>query len=263
MGFTQLVGDAQVFLLIFARIAALVLAAPLTSSSSIPNLAKMGLALLAATLVFPGVQTAGYPIPENGLAYALLVAGEAMVGLVMAFFLVIVYAIFQLAGQMFSLQMGFGASQVFDPLAQIEIPIMGQFLNIVAMFVFVTVSGFQRIFLIGVDRSFRVFRAVDLVAIREDIVTEVVGRLSRLFEQALIISFPILGTLVLVYVAMGLIAKAAPQMNLLILGFPISIGVTFLVIFVAMPFVVEAFDRVIEEGFMLLLRVFANEGALP
>lgn len=262
MGFNQFVTDAQVFLLIFARIIALILAAPLTSSSSIPSLAKVGLALLSATLVFPGVSAAGYPIPENGLAFGLLLAGEAMVGLTMAFFLVIVYAIFQLAGQMFSLQMGFGASQVFDPLAQIEIPLMGQFLNIIAMFVFVTVSGFQRIFLIGVDRSFRVFRAVDLVLIREDIVFEVMGRLGLLFEQALIISFPVLGTLVLVYVAMGLIAKAAPQMNLLILGFPISIGVTFLVIFVALPFVVESFDRVIEEGFSILLRVFANPEAL-
>lgn len=258
MGFNQFVTDAQIFLLIFARIIALILASPLTSSRSIPNLAKIGLALLSATLVFPGVSAGGYPIPENALAYGLLLAGEVMVGLTMAFFLVIVYAIFQLAGQMFSLQMGFGASQVFDPLAQIEIPLMGQFLNIVAMFVFVTVSGFQRIFLVGVDRSFRVFRAVDLALIREDIVVQVMARLGALFQQALIISFPILGTLVLVYVAMGLIAKAAPQMNLLILGFPISIGVTFLVIFVALPFIVESFDRVIEDGFSLILRMLAS-----
>lgn len=256
MGFDGLVGNAQLFFLLFARIIAMLQFAPLLSSNSIPGLAKIALSLLAASLVFPMVQASGYPIPQSGLAYAFLAVGEAMIGVIMGFMLALVYAAFQTAGQMFSLQMGFGASQVFDPLAQIEIPLLGQFLNLVAMFVFVFTSGFQKIFLTGVYYSFQSVRAVDLVLLREDLLTSILQSLSELFQNALIISFPILGTLFLVQVVMGLLAKAAPQMNLLMLGFPLSIGVAFVLLFVSLPFLLEAFDRLINVGFERLLEFF-------
>jgi flagellar biosynthetic protein FliR len=248
--------NSQLFLLVFARVFALMAMAPMISSRSIPALARVGLALMVTALVFPGLSAAGYPIPDTGLAFVLLLIGEAMVGIITGFFLILVFATFQLAGQMFSLQMGFGASQVFDPLSQIQIPLMGQFLNLVAMLIFVNTSGFQKIFLVGVQRSFQRMRAVDLVLIRSDIAQQVMQRLSGLFQDALVIAFPILGTLVLVYVTMGLLAKAAPQMNLLVLGFPISIGVTFLVLLVGMPFLAEAISQLIDEGFELIQSMY-------
>ena len=202
------------------------------------------------------VHSSGYPIPQTGLGYALLAIGEAMIGIIAGFMLTLVYAAFQTAGQMFSLQMGFGASQVFDPLAQIQIPLLGQFLNLVAMFVFVFTKGFQRIFLTGVYYSFQSIRAADLVLLRGDLVTTMIRGLAGLFQNALIIAFPILGTLFLVQVVMGLLAKAAPQMNLLMMGFPISIGVAFLIMLVTIPYIMEAFDRLLTLGFEELLIMF-------
>jgi flagellar biosynthetic protein FliR len=256
MEFDGLILTSQIFFLLFVRVLAMLQFAPLLSSGSIPRLAKIALSLLAAALVFPMINQMGYPIPASGLAYALLALGEAMIGIISGFMLAIVYAAFQTAGQMFSLQMGFGASQVFDPLAQIEIPLLGQFLNLVAMFVFVFTDGFQRIFLIGVYGSFQAVRAIDLVLLREDLVMSMIRGLSGLFENALIISFPILGSLFLVQVVMGLLAKAAPQMNLLMLGFPLSIGVAFIIMLVSVPFLMSAFDRLISIGFDQLLAFF-------
>jgi len=256
MEFNGLILTSQIFFLLFARVFAMLQFVPLLSSSSIPGIAKIALSLLSASLVYPMVAQAGYPIPDTGLAYALLAVGEAMIGIITGFMLAIVYAAFQTAGQMFSLQMGFGASQVFDPLAQIEIPLLGQFLNLVAMFVFVFTAGFQRIFLTGVYRSFQAVRAVDLVLLRDDIVVSMIQGLSGLFENALIISFPILGSLFLVQVVMGLLAKAAPQMNLLMLGFPLSIGVAFIIMLVSIPFLMSAFDRLITIGFDQLHQFF-------
>jgi flagellar biosynthetic protein FliR len=253
-----IVQNAQLFLLLFVRVMALMQFAPLLNSGSIPGIAKIALSLMSALLVFPMVEASGYPIPDNGLQYAMLVVGEALIGIIIGFMLAVVYAAFQTAGQMFSLQMGFGASQVFDPLAQIEIPLLGQFLNIVAMFVFVFTAGFQKIFLTGVYYSFQSMRAIDLVLLREDIVMSLLGGLSALFQNALIISFPILGTLFLVQVVMGLLAKAAPQMNLLMLGFPLSIGVAFIVLLVITPFLMQAFDRLLSVGFDQLMRLFAG-----
>lgn len=248
--------NAQLFFLLFVRVIALLQFAPLLNSGSIPRLAKVALALLSAFLVFPMVQASGYPIPDSGLQYAFLALGEAMIGIITGFMLALVYAAFQTAGQMFSLQMGFGASQVFDPLAQIEIPLLGQFLNIVAMFVFVFTAGFQKIFLTGVYHSFESMRAIDLVLLRDDIITTLLQGLSSLFQNALVISFPILGTLFLVQVVMGLLAKAAPQMNLLMLGFPLSIGVAFIILMLIVPFLMQAFDRLIDLGFEQLLLLF-------
>lgn len=244
--------SSQLFLLLFARVFALAQVAPLISSRSIPSIARVALSLMVASLVFPQMASAGYPIPDTGLSYVLLLLGEVMIGVITGFFLILVFATFQLAGQMFSLQMGFGASQVFDPLSQIQIPLMGQFLNLAAMLIFVNISGFQKLFLIGVQRSFEQMRAIDLVLIREDIAVQVMRRLSGLFQEALIIAFPILGTLILVYVTMGILAKAAPQMNLLVLGFPISIGTSFVIIMVGMPFIAEAIEGLIETGFELV-----------
>ena len=249
MNFEPFVNNSQLFLLIFMRIFAMVQIAPLLSSSAIPQIAKIGLSGFTAIVIFPMVQKAGYTIPENGLAFGALILGEIAIGIIIGFFLIIFYTSFLVAGQIFSMQMGFAASQVFDPLAQIQIPIMGQFLNLIAMFVFISISGFQKLFLIGVYRSFQSLRAYDFVSQKYHIFKFLFGSLTKLFEQALIISFPILGTLLLVTVTMGLLAKAAPQMNLLMLGFPVKIGVAFLLLFLALPFIMEKFVDVINMSF--------------
>lgn len=241
--------DFNLFLLIAVRIFAMIEVAPLLSSTGIPQVAKLGLAGFAAAVVFPTVKAAGYPIPTDGMAYALLLVGEATIGLIMGFFLSIVYSAFTTAGQFFSLQMGFGASETYDPLSEVELPLLGQFLNIIAMFVFVSTSGFQKLFLIGVEGSFKAMRAADLVTRRNDLVLFVVRASGALLQQSLILAMPVLGTLFIVTVAMGLLSKAAPQMNFLTEGFPITITVTYVIMLTALPFMMEAFSHLIEASF--------------
>lgn len=254
--------NAPIFLLIFVRVFALLRVAPITSSASIPGIARVALVFFASLAVYPGVIAGGYPEPPGGIGFVLVAVGEMLIGFLSALFLVIMFSVFQLAGQFFSLQMGFGASQVFDPMAQIEIPIVGQFLNLVAMMVFVISDGMQRIFLAGVLGSFRAFRAIDIAAAQTDIVRLVLSGLFNLFEQSLVIAFPILGILFLLQVTMGLFGKAAPQMNLLLLGFPAAIGITFLTMLLILPFLVEAFEVVIDRAFEQMVTVFADRAAM-
>jgi flagellar biosynthetic protein FliR len=229
--------------------------APLLSSRAIPQIAKIGLSFFLAAIVMPGVLESGYVIPNTPLEYLLLAVGEALIGVIIGFFLVLIFSAFQLAGQFFSLQMGFGASQVFDPLAQIQIPLMGQFLNIIAMFVFLFVSGFSKFIMVGISRSFEALKAVDLVAQKGVLFDLFVSSLGGLFQTALTIAFPFLGTLLLVSVSTGLLAKAAPQMNILMIGFPIAIGVAFLVLFLLLPFIMNAFGAIIDMSFENLSRL--------
>jgi len=263
----EIVADADLFFIIAVRVLAMVETAPLLSGDGIPQVAKVGLAGFAAAAVFPWVKEAGYAMPSTGGAFVGVVMGEAMIGVIIGFFLTKVFNAFTTAGQFFSLQMGFGASETYDPLAQIEIPVVGQFLNLIAMFVFVSTSGFQRLFLIGVRGSFQAIRAVDLLSRRDDFMAYVVGSLGSLFQNALILSFPIFGTLLLVSVTTGLLSKAAPQINLLSEGFPISILVAFFVMASAMPYMIEAFSSLIDVGFESVASIlqggFGGDGGLP
>ncbi len=258
--FNEILNGADLYFLIAVRILALIEVAPLLSSDAVPQTAKIALAGLTAAAVYPGVREAGYPIPDTLGPYLALLAGEALLGIIMGFFLVAVQAAFATAGQFFSLQMGFGASEVYDPLAEIEIPLMGQYLNLVSMIVFLQVGGFRNLFLIGVRGSFDAMRAVDLVLRREGFFEYLFGATGLLFKNAMTLAFPILGTLMVISVTMGLFSKAAPQMNLLTEGFPLNIGVAFLLLFGSLPYLMEAFGRLIDAGFLDLARMIGGSG---
>jgi flagellar biosynthetic protein FliR len=246
---------APAFLLIAARALAIIETAPLLSSDAVPQVAKISLAALAAFAVLPQAET--YPLLNvdpavlnpQGLYFFFLLIGEAVIGVITGFYITIIFSTFSTAGQFFSLQMGFGASETFDPLSQIENPLMGQYLNLIAMLVFLMAGGFQELFLGGFWRSIQSLSIASLASGREHALGMLLAGLSRLFLDAMIISMPILGTLFLTSLTTGLISKAAPQINILSEGFPISITVAFLLIFASLPYMIEAFSRVIDSGF--------------
>ena len=257
---SELLTYAPAFLLIAVRALAMIEVAPLLNSESIPQVAKISLAGFAAYATFSSALVRDWVIAPFGLSFVFLVIGEALIGIIIGFFMALVFAAFSTAGQFFSLQMGFGASETFDPLSQIENPLLGQYLNIVAMLVFVTIDGFRDLFLGGFWRSLQSINVMSLINGRENIVSMVLAGLSRLFLDAIVISMPILGTLFLVSLSTGLISKAAPQINILSEGFPISITVAFLVIYTALPFMTEAFSRVIGSGFETLRTLYIQIG---
>jgi flagellar biosynthetic protein FliR len=256
----ELLGNLNIALVVFVRVMAMFMVAPLLSSGSIPGIARAGLALFITVAVYPQVAQAGYPLPARDAHFILLLVGEAMVGVVIGLYMLLVFAVFQVAGEFFSLQMGLGASEVFDPLAQVEIPLMGQFLYLVSMLVFLEVDGFQQFLIAGVLKSFETIKAADLVAGKDELFRFVVGSLGKLFESALTISFPVLGTLLLVSVALGLLAKAAPQMNLLMMGFTISLVVAFVMLILVVPFLMSAFGSMLNGAFEGLARLLQRIG---
>ena len=267
-----------VFLLIAVRAFAMIQTAPLLSSDAIPMAVKFSLAGLAAFAVLPTAEVfmaANSPaglvtMPEgftNTLHYEpfsfrflLLVVGEGIIGIILGFFMTLIFATFATAGQFFSLQMGFGAAETMDPLSQVENPLMGQYLNLVSMLVFVTIGGFHQLFLGGFWRSVQSLNIISLLQGKDAVITMMATGLSRLFLDAIVISLPILGTLFLTSLTTGLISKAAPQINILSEGFPISISVAFLLIFASLPFMIEAFTRIIDAGFRSIQDLYIQIG---
>ena len=96
------------------------------------------------------------------MIYVLLLAGEALIGVIMGFFISIIFAAFSSAGQFLAFQMGLSAASSYDALSQVENPLMGQFFNLVAMLVFMQTHWFQKLFLGGLVTSFSSLSALSI-----------------------------------------------------------------------------------------------------
>jgi len=257
----EMLNAAPLFLLLAVRALAMIETSPLLSSEANPQVARIALAGFAAYAAFPSTQA----ISAQGLelfsfGFLLLIIGEAIIGIIMGFFITIIFAAFSTAGQFFSLHMGFSIVETMDPLSQTENPLMGQYLNLVAMMVFLSMNGFRELFLGGFWRSVQSINIASLAAGREAVVGMLLSGLSRLFLDAMVIALPMLGTLFLTTLATGLISKAAPQINILTEGYPISVTVAFILILAVLPFMVESFGRVIDSGFDVLQNLYIQIG---
>jgi flagellar biosynthetic protein FliR len=128
------------------------------------------------------------------------------------------------------------------------------------MLIFVTIGGFHQLFLGGFWRSVQTLNVISLIEGREPVITMIVSGLSRLFLDAIIIALPIMGTLFLTSLTVGMIGKAAPQINILSEGFPISIMTAFVILFASLPFLLEAFGRLINVGFETIQTLYTQIG---
>ncbi len=238
---------------------------PLFSTRAVSRVAKIALAGYMAFFMLGNSNLSAYNtfLGTDGvfsLYYIFLLIGEAGIGVIIGFYVTIIFAAFSTAGQFTAFQMGFSAASTYDAMAQVENPLMGQFFNFVAMLIFMQNQWFQRLFLGGLTSSFKTLTAISIVNNHQTLVSFMLKGLSKLFADALIIALPVMGTLMLITVCTGLLSKAAPQMNLLSEGFPIMIITAFLLIMVMLPSMVDFFIRSFAGGFKALEDLFAGVG---
>ncbi|MCQ2591488.1 MAG: flagellar biosynthetic protein FliR [Treponema sp.] len=252
---------APVYLLIFGRCFALILTLPLFSMRAVPRVAKVALAGYISFFMMSSVDFSVYQpfIGTDGafsLNFVLLILGEALIGVIMGFFVTIIFAAFSTAGQFTAFQMGFSAASTYDALSQVENPLMGQFFNFMAMLIFMQNRWFQKLFLGGLVASYKSLNAINLVNNQQHLINFLLKGLTKLFSDAMVIALPLMGTLLLITVTTGLLSKAAPQMNLLSEGFPIMILVSFLIIMILIPSMCDFFERSFVQGFSQIEQLF-------
>ena len=192
----------------------------------------------------------------------LLLVGEGILGIISGFFITILFAAFSSAGQFFSFQMGLSAAEAYDALSQVENPLMGQLLNLIAMLLFMTTEGFQQVFLHGMVESLQSMNAMSLVVAesRSAFLQLLLEGLTGLFFNAMMIALPLTGTFFLVSVSMGLLSKAAPQMNLLSEGIPLTMLLGFLLLFLALGPMCDLFIRLFDGAFVRFQEMLATVG---
>ncbi|MGP1415402.1 MAG: flagellar biosynthetic protein FliR [Treponema sp.] len=257
--FDFILNKAPTFLLIVARVAGLVFTAPLLSTRAVSRIVKIALAGFIAFLCLSYYPVNHY-VEIFNFHYLLLLLGEVLIGILTGFYVLMIFSTFSTAGQFFTYQMGFGASEVYDALSQVENPLMGQYFNFIAVVIFLQIKGFQRLFFTGIVESITKVNCFVFLESEKPILNLLFKSMATLFLNAIIMSMPIMGTLILIHVTMGLLTKAAPQMNLLSEGFPITILVTFFLLTIMFPFLINTFDEILKSGFNSLHYLFMELG---
>lgn len=261
----EIVNSAPLFLLVAARCAGLIFTLPLFSMRTVSRTAKIALIGYMAYLMMGFADFSAYSVWIEGdgafsAEYILLLIGETLIGVIIGFYVSIIFAAFSTAAQFFAFQMGFSASAVYDSLSQVENPLLGQFFNFAAILLFLQNHWFQKLFLTGLRQTFISLNVFNLIDGREKLVTFLLKGLSNLFADAFVIALPIMGTLVLITVCTGLLSKAAPQMNLLSEGFPVMILLSFFLLLMIFKPLSDFFIRSFSTGISELIQILSLLG---
>lgn len=239
----------QAFLLVFVRVTAALAFVPVLGGQAVPSHVKVGLSAMTAVIMFPLVGRQYVSVDMDVWTMGLLVAGEAMIGLATAALVNMVFAAVQLAAGIVGFQIGFGIVNVVDPISNAQVSITGQFLNITAMLLFMSLNA-HHMLISGLAESFALIPlgGFDMSAGLGEIFIRSMGAVYLTAAQ---IAAPILVALLLKQAAMGLIARTVPQINIFIVGFPLTIALGLLTIGICLPafslFMNRAFDRLFDD----------------
>ena len=239
------------FLYPFLRILALMSSAPLFSHASVPVPLRIGLTFAITIVVVTAVPAAPFVSPFT-MAGAVLVVQQVLVGVAIGLAMQLVFAAVTLAGDMIGLQMGLSFASFVDPQNAEQAPIVGGFLSLVLMLVFLAINGHLALIAAMAD-SFTVmpigpsgWRTLDAMRL--------VQAGTGLFATGVSLALPVVGALLLVNLTLGVLTRTAPQLNLFAVGFPITLVVGLVMLLLAMPFAVPALQQALERGLAVLVR---------
>lgn len=229
----ELISFFPSFLLVFMRISAFFVTMPFFSYRTIPGMHRIGLAFFFSLLIISSV---GSPIIDVDGIYFMLIIKEALVGLTIGLIaMIIIYAI-RVAGGFIDIKMGFMIANVIDPQTGAQSPLTGGYLYTFALLFILSINA-HHLLLDGMYYSFQFVRLEQLTIPfgSEQVLTHVVYSFNTMFIIAFQMSMPIVGSLFLVDVALGMISRSVPQVNVFVVGMPLKVAVGFVLLIVTMP----------------------------
>jgi flagellar biosynthesis protein FliR len=221
----------DLFVLVFTRMIGLFVTSPIWSNPYVPVQLRVALALVLGLLVLPLVGTP--ELPSRIIELAPLVVKELLVGLIIGFIATVIFAAIHLAGELLDIDMGLSLMNVLDPLTGAQVPLVGNFKYLLALLVFLAIGGHHTL-LIGVVQSYLVI-PVGGVTVGPAVTEAMMDIASGVFLAALRIAAPVMGALLLTTVALGVVNRAVPQMNVFIVGLPVKLGVGVFMLAVGIP----------------------------
>ncbi len=227
------------------RVAGFFMAVPLIGSQMLPSNMRLGLSVMTTLAIMPLLP----PVPQIDLISMeafLLIAQQVLIGVTFGFIVQIVYQVFALAGQIYAMQAGLGFASMADPANGVNTTVMAQFLVIGGNMLFVTMNGHLALIQILAD-SFQLL-PIGYVGVDRELFWEIASLGGWMFAAAFLIVLPGITALLMVQAGLGIVTRAAPQLNVFSLGFPFMMTFSLLIAWIGLNTIVIHFESIFDFG---------------
>jgi flagellar biosynthetic protein FliR len=223
----------------FIRILSMLTSAPIFDNRSVPRRVRIGLAALVAMLVSPLIPQP--PSLDNTQAI-VVIAQQILVGVGLGFTLRLVFAAVEMAGDLLGLQMGLAFAQFIDPQRSTPSPLIGSYLVVLVSLAFLAING-HLLIIASIVKSFEIVP----IGVTFDFLDakRIVTIGSLLFSIGLQIGLPVVAALLTANVVLGILAKAAPSMNITSIGFAVTLLTGFWILWLGLPYLATLFEDII------------------
>lgn len=249
----SLMMQVEILSLLAIRSGAIVFSAPVFGSRNVPRLLKAATSFLIAIVLFRVVKLP-QTLPGDTFSYALLAFKESFVGLMIGFATSMLMNGLFIAGQVIDTQMGLGIANVVDPVSEVQIPLIGQLKFLLATLIFLGIGG-PYYLIKALVWSYQTIPLGDL-SFPYSFGKGLIWLSTKMWAIGLQIGVPAIGTLLLTMLSLGIVAKTVPQMNVFIVGFPLTIMtglISVYITFFTFRFVLERVFKWFFESIHLLL----------
>jgi flagellar biosynthetic protein FliR len=236
----------------FLRVFGLILAEPVLGNRSVPVPVKVGFALFVTLLLAPVLPP--MPAAEPASAAGVLIGvQQLLIGLAMGFTIRLALTAAEMAGQLSGLQMGLGFAVFFDPQSSAQTAVVGQFVGLFAILIFLSANG-HALVLTALVESFAAL-PVTSAPLHPVGFRVLVDWGAVIFYTGLTIALPVIAALLIANIAVGIMTRAAPQLNLFAVGFPITLMTGFVALYLAVPYMGPALGQLFEQAVLAMGRV--------
>ena len=165
----------------------------------------------------------------------------------------IVFVAVEMAGELIGLQMGLGFAIFFDPQNSGQIDIIGRFLGVIASLAFLAMNGHLMVLAL-ISQSFSTL-PVGVSGVNELTFQTLANWGQEIFKSGLQLSLPVLTALLITNLALGILTRAAPQLNIFAVGFPLTLSIGLFVLALSMPFYAPILERLVFDGLNLMMGI--------
>lgn len=236
----QVLSNLETFLMVFIRISGIFISMPFFSRNDIPSTAKVGFSFMLAFVVTPLLDYNYTSL--NYVEFFISIAKESFIGFGIGYVAKLLLSSIYIAGQMISMQVGFAMANVFDPSSNVQVPLIGNLYYSFALTFFLISDG-HHIVLKALTDSFEVIKIAQI-----NINPALMPRLSvlgaEMFMTGFKIATPIIATIFLANLLLGIMAKTVPQLNVFVVGMPFKILIGFFIMIVFIPLYFLVLDHI-------------------
>jgi flagellar biosynthetic protein FliR len=246
------------FLFPMARVLALMASAPVFNNAAAPARIRLAVGLVVTVALVPVLPPMPAMPAGSWLGLAVL-AQQILIGLLLGFTLRIVLAAVDMAGSIIGMQMSLSFAVSYDPQTAGQTPVLSEFLTLFATLIFLALNG-HLLALSVLAESFRLL-PVGLNPIGAGGFVSLLAWSTTLFSAGLLLALPLITTLLISNLAMGVLARVAPQLNIFAVGFPVTLMAGFVVLLFSVPYIGVALENLFDRAFFAMDAVMRAAGA--